>query len=68
MEKLKEVVKELLTGKPLPDKYKDHPLQCVCRDCRDCHLEPDWVLIYRIAGNELHLIRTGTHADLFRQA
>jgi mRNA interferase YafQ len=35
------------------------------KDCRDCHIEPDWVLIYRIIGNELHLIRIGTHADLF---
>ncbi|MCK4486683.1 MAG: type II toxin-antitoxin system YafQ family toxin [Desulfobacterales bacterium] len=35
------------------------------KDCRECHIEPDWLLIYRIAGSELCLIRTGSHSDLF---
>ena len=64
-EKLKTVIKKLLAGNPLPAKYKDHPLQGDYRDCRDCHLEPDWLLIYQVKGDELRLIRTGTHADLF---
>lgn len=64
-EKLKKVVELLVAGKTLPARYKDHPLKGDYRDCRDCHLEPDWLLIYRIHGDELQLIRTGSHADLF---
>jgi len=65
-DKLKTLLALLVEGTPLPEKYQDHPLKGDYRDCRDCHIEPDWLLIYRIRGNELHLIRTGTHADLFR--
>ena len=65
-EKLKTLIKKLVTGDPLPARYQDHPLRGDYRDCRDAHIEPDWLLIYRIKGNELHLIRTGSHADLFR--
>jgi len=65
-EKLKTLIRLLVRGKTLPDKYQDHPLRGDYKSCRDCHIEPDWLLIYRINGNELHLIRTGTHADLFR--
>ena len=64
-EKLKEVIKLLISGKTLPARYKDHPLKGDYRDCRDCHIEPDWLLIYRIHGDELQLIRTGSHSDLF---
>ena len=46
-------------------RNKDHQLKGGYRDCRDCHIEPDWILIYRVKDNELHLVRTGTHADLF---
>ena len=65
-EKLKGLIKKLVKGQSLPAKYQDHPLKGDYRDCRDSHIEPDWILIYRIKGKELHLIRTGTHADLFR--
>jgi mRNA interferase YafQ len=65
-EKLKTLVKKLVKGQSLPEKYQDHPLKGDYQDCRDSHIEPDWILIYRIKGNILHLIRTGTHADLFR--
>lgn len=65
-EKLKTLIRLLVRGKTLPDKYQDHPLRGDYKLCRDSHVEPDWILIYRISGNELHLIRTGTHADLFR--
>jgi mRNA interferase YafQ len=64
-EKLKVLLKKLIKGQSLSAKYQDHPLKGDYRDCRDCHIEPDWILIYRIKGKELHLIRTGTHADLF---
>jgi len=66
MDKLKSLIMKLVKGLSLPAKYEDHPLKGDYRDCRDCHIDPDWILIYRIKGNELHLIRTGTHADLFR--
>ena len=66
MDKLKILIFELVKKHVLPAKYKDHALTGNYRDCRDCHIEPDWILIYRIRKHEVHLIRTGTHADLFR--
>ena len=56
----------LLTAEPLPARLKDHPLIGEWNGFRDCHVEPDWVLIYRIDGDRLVLARTGTPADLFR--
>jgi mRNA interferase YafQ len=52
-------------NKPLETKYKDHPMQGKYAGARDCHITPDWILIYTIVGNELHLIRTGSLSDLF---
>ena len=63
--KLIEVVAILLDGRPLPEKYKNHPLKGAWKGRQDCHIEPDWILIYRITGNELRLERTGTHSELF---
>ena len=63
--KLRQVISLLLAGEPLPEQYKDHPLRGNWKGYRDAHLEPDWLLIYRIVGDALHLVRTGTHADLF---
>ena len=66
--KLMETVIELLANEqPLPQKYKDHSLSGGYSDCRECHITPDWLLIYRINNNELilSLTRTGTHSDLF---
>lgn len=59
----------LVNEKPLPEKYKDHALTD-CKDykgMRECHIEPDWLLIYKIENelSILRLIRTGTHSDLF---
>ena len=51
--------------KPLPTACRDHGLTGNLSGFRDCHIEPDWILIYRIDGDELLLARTGTHADLF---
>jgi mRNA interferase YafQ len=65
MSKLRELISLLAEGRTLPPDYKDHPLSGQWKHCRDCHLEPDWLLIYKIDGNDLHLIRTGTHSDLF---
>jgi mRNA interferase YafQ len=65
MSKLREVILLLAEGSPLPPRYRDHPLTGEWMHHRDCHLEPDWLLIYKIDGNDLYLVRTGTHSDLF---
>ena len=67
MEKLIRVLDLLIEGNPLPPEYKDHPLRGDFAGSRDCHLEPDWLLIYTLEGNHLRLERTGTHSDLFRR-
>jgi mRNA interferase YafQ len=63
--KLHNVIELLANSKKLDVKYKDHSLLGEYRDCRECHIEPDWLLIYKLTENELVLIRTGTHTDLF---
>ena len=64
---LMAVVELLSEGKPLPAKYKDHMLKGVYTGLRECHLKPDWLLIYHIEKEIelLSLLRTGTHSDLF---
>ena len=69
MKKLNKVIDLLVDGKKLPKRYHDHALTN-SRDyhnVRECHIEPDWLLIYRIEGDTLtlYLMRTGTHSDLF---
>lgn len=66
LQKLKSVMSDLIHQKPLAKKYVDHSLKGEYTDCRECHIEPDWLLIYLIAGKTITFIRTGTHADLFR--
>lgn len=65
MAKLRELILLLAQGTPLPLNYKDHPLGGDWNHYRDSHIEPDWLLLYRVDGNDLYLVRTGTHADLF---
>jgi mRNA interferase YafQ len=65
MAKLREAILLLIEGSPLPPRYKEHPLGGEWKHFRDCHIEPDWLLIYKIDGDDLHLVRTGTHSDLF---
>ncbi len=64
---LQKVVNTLAGQKVLDKKYRDHALTGEYHDFRECHIEPDWLLIYRIDGVELELFlfRTGTHSDLF---
>lgn len=66
--KLREVVDMLVNREPLPPKYKDHPLKGKYKGSNECHIEPDWLLVYRIDNNQLilELLDTGTHADLFK--
>ena len=65
MSKLKAVLLLLIEEKPLEESYGDHALKGDWRGYRDLHIEPDWLLLYRIEGDELRLARTGTHSDLF---
>jgi mRNA interferase YafQ len=65
MNKLKEIIDLLFQSKELPARTRDHQLKGTLKDCRECHIEGDWLLIYRIEGSELCLIRTGSHSDLF---
>jgi mRNA interferase YafQ len=65
LDKLKESIKLLVNEDVLPDSYLDHPLSGNWKGCRDLHLEPDWLLIYRIEGDLIRFERTGTHSDLF---
>ena len=65
MLKLRELILLLVAGDPLPRQYKDHPLTGDWKGFRECHIEPDWLLIYKIDSDDLYLVRTGTHADLF---
>ena len=65
MTKLREIIQLLIEANPLLPQFKDHSLSGEWKNFRDCHIEPDWVLIYRVDGDNLHLVRTGTHADLF---
>lgn len=64
---LNDVVDTLASGLPLPEKNKDHNLLGNYKGCRECHITPDWLLIYEISDGELilYLTRTGTHSDLF---
>ena len=65
LEKVKAVIDLLLAAEPLPPKNRDHQLGGNWIGRRDCHIEPDWILIYKPMGDELLLERTGTHSDLF---
>lgn len=64
---LSDVVDTLATEQPLDARYRDHNLSGNYRGFRECHFEPDWLLIYRTDEDELDLFlfRTGTHSDLF---
>ncbi|GHV59160.1 hypothetical protein FACS1894103_2000 [Campylobacterota bacterium] len=64
---LDTVIALLQNGEKLPAKYKDHALKGNKDGLRDCHIKPDWVLIYKIKNDELVLVllETGTHSDLF---
>lgn len=67
MSLLQETVELLADGDPLPERYRDHALAGDFIGCRECHIKPDWLLIYRLEKDELilYLMRTGSHSDLF---
>ena len=62
---LYSIIDTLRIPAPLPEKNKDHTLTGDWSGYQECHVPPDWLLIYRFVGDELQLARTGTHSDLF---
>lgn len=66
-DKLRAIVTDLADGFPLPHRCKDHELKGKFAGQRECHIEPDWLLVYQIIDNDLilRLMRTGTHSDIF---
>jgi mRNA interferase YafQ len=65
MAKLRELLAALIADEPLLPRHRDHPLKGEWLGCRDAHISPDWLLLYRIEGDTIRFERTGTHADLF---
>ncbi|MGA9349478.1 MAG: type II toxin-antitoxin system YafQ family toxin [Anaerolineae bacterium] len=66
LERLKMVLETLMKEEELAQKYRDHVLVGQYKGTRECHIEPDWLLIYESAESEIVLIGTGSHSDLFR--
>lgn len=64
--KLQELIEFLRRQELLPERYRDHSLRGGWKGYREVHIEPDWLLIYRVKGDELHLVRTGSHSSLFK--
>ena len=67
LSRLEAVIEILVVQQPLEDRYRDHPLIGNWKGYRECHIQPDWLLIYRTIDDELQLARTGSHVDLFGQ-
>lgn len=65
LERLQEVIESLVIQQPLNERFRDHLLSGNWKGYRECHIQPDWLLIYCVENSELQLVRTGTHADLF---
>lgn len=68
MDKLFSVIEQLANGQALEDKYRDHDLSGNYKGCRECHITPDWLLIYEVIDEVLVLMlyRAGSHSELFR--
>lgn len=65
IEKLKKVIELLVNKEPMLPKYRDHSLIGNFIGRRECHIEPDWLLIYKIDNDDIIFERTGSHSDLF---
>jgi mRNA interferase YafQ len=63
MTKLETVIRTLVAEEALDHRYRDHILSGNWKGYRECHVEPDWLLIYRVNENQLELVRTGSHSD-----
>jgi mRNA interferase YafQ len=65
IDKFESIVDLLQSGQPLPERCRVHPLRGEWQGHWDCHIEPDWLLLYKLHPGKLVLVRTGSHADLF---
>ncbi|MXX10810.1 MAG: type II toxin-antitoxin system YafQ family toxin [Nitrospira sp. SB0677_bin_15] len=65
--KLRTVLAALIRQEPLAVQQRDHPLRGIWKGYRETHVETDRLLIYRVEGSELHLVRIGSHSDLFTE-
>ena len=65
IEKLKQVLTALINEEPLAERYRDHPQKGNYKNRRECHLEPDWLPIYKLNDDDIIFERTGAHSDLF---
>ncbi|MGH7656030.1 MAG: type II toxin-antitoxin system YafQ family toxin [Gemmatimonadaceae bacterium] len=65
LNRLDVIMRRLAQREVLESRYRDHKLTGEWHDFRECHIEPDWLLIYRTVASEITFVRTGTHADLF---
>ena len=65
-EKLKAIIVKLINQEKLEPKYKDHKLAGNFKTRRECHVEPDWLLIYKLTSDEIIFERTGSHSELFK--
>ena len=66
MQAIDKIIVVLATKQLTEKRFKGHKLSGIYKDCRECHINPDWLLIYQITKSELVLIRTGSHAELFK--
>lgn len=67
LDKLEKIVDLLQAQQPLPARCRRHPMKGVWAGHWDCHIEPDWILVYKLTEEALILVRTGSHAELFRR-
>ena len=65
LDELYTVVEMLAEGETLPERYRDHNLTGNWRGFRECHIRPNWLLIYKVVEQELQLVRSGSHPELF---
>ena len=65
LSKIEKILSDLIDSKPLSPKHRDHPLKGEYKDRRECHIESDWLLIYKDEEDSIVFERTGTHSDLF---
>ena len=66
IKKLKNLIKILVEEKPLPYKNKNHKLKGNLKNYWECHIDPDWLIVYKKTVSEIIFIRTGSHSDLFK--
>lgn len=66
MKKIKYVIEKILEGQAIEDKYRLHKLVCIYKDRFECHIQPDWLLIFKKDGDSIIFERTGIHSELFR--